>query len=121
MKKAIWVPVVLTLALFVPNAYGDPVRLLPDGDIEFDLRIGTTGSFACRNTEYAPEYDCRGLGDGSIMITAGGESTRLSFAGREQTVAVAASDIRRITIGEIVGEATPGFVFPTLPTRSGRC
>ena len=116
MKTALLATLVLTMALVVPNAYADPVRLLPDGDIEFDLRIATSGSFACRNTEYAPDYDCRALGDGSIMITAGGESTRLSFAGHDQTVAVAASDIRSITLGEIVGDATPGFVFPTLPS-----
>ena len=61
-------------------------------------------------------HDCREFADGSIEIHADGGFTRLSFAGRDQTVAVAASTIRSVTVGEVIGEATPGFVFPTLPS-----
>ena|SRR5918993_3641146 len=107
----------LAMAVFAVDARADPVRFLPDGDLEFDRRISTSGGLRCRNTEYAPDYDCRDVGDGSIEIHADSGSTRLSFVGRDQTVAVAANTIRRITWGEIIGEATPGFVFPTLPSN----
>ena len=106
----------LAMAVFAVDSRADPVRFLPDGDIEFDRRIVTTGRLGCRNTEYSPAYDCREFADGSIEIHTEGGSTRLSFVGRDQTVAVAVNTIRRITWGEIIGEATPGFVFPTLPS-----
>ena len=106
----------LAMAVFAVDARADPVRFLPDGDIEFDRRIVTSGTLACQNTQHSPAYDCREFGDGSIEIHSEGGSTRLSFVGRDQIVAVAASTIRRITWGEIIGDATPGFVFPTLPS-----
>ena len=115
MKRAMTLALGL-MAAFVTDARADPVRFLPDGDIEFDQRIRTDGWLRCVNTEYAPAYDCQNLADGSIQIHADGASTRLSFVGRDQTVAVAANTIRSVTLGEVVGEATPGFVFPTLPS-----
>jgi hypothetical protein len=102
------------LAVVPAAAVADPVRFLPGGDLEFDERISTFGSLGCHNTQYAGGWDCRALADGSVEIRNGGEIATISFVGRDQTVAVAANTPRPVTLGEIVGEATPGFTFPTL-------
>jgi hypothetical protein len=108
-------PLILTVVL-PSTALADPVRLLPSGDVEFDVRIVTSGVLGCHNLEYAPNWDCQPVSGGSVEIRNGAEMASIAFAGLDQTVAVTANTPRRFTMGEFVGEATPGFTFPELPS-----
>jgi hypothetical protein len=117
MRRAVALALGVTVAAVLPSpALADPVRFLPDGDIEFDVQVTTFGSLGCHNTEYADYWHCRELPGGSVEIRNGDAMATISFVGQSQTVAVAANTPRPIALGEIVGEATPDFVFPALPS-----
>jgi hypothetical protein len=101
------------LVLWSPS----PVRAEPfsvqDGNVFFNTVLSTHGTFFCRG-EVRPM--CTGSGD-SITITSGDGHATITFTGVTDTALEVGNQRIPVTLGLFETSITPGFLFPTRPSR----
>ena len=105
MRSFLRVASVAFLLCLPTLATADPFTILPNGDLQFNVALKTTGIFTC--TGGVP---CSGSGTNAIQIGSGENVASIAFVGVDTTAAVVG--LVPITLGEIEASASEAFVFP---------
>ena len=97
--------VLVTLSATPAPADAEPFTILPNGDLVFNVSLGTSGIFHC-----ASVVSCTGSGTNAMTLHSGSGTATFTFTG-VSTAAVIGNTTVPVTLGTFEGSTTPGFAL----------
>ena len=92
------------------SASADPLTILPNGDLIFNVALTSHGVWTCSSV-----MPCTGSGTNSVTLGSGDATRTLTFEGIDTALSLG-NVARPFALGTFSSTTQPGFLLPSLPS-----